>query len=115
MFAKVYITHRYGVRYAKPSIHCFDLIRARERCDWADLVYVGDNPSKDFVNLTPLGVRTVRVLTGEYRHVVARPKYDATHQIENLEQLHDCLGKMRTLLKTTSVYAAAPKLPIANK
>ena len=95
LFAKVFITHRYGVRHAKPSIHCFELIRTRERCDWVDMVYVGDNPAKDFVNLTPLGVRTVRVLTGEHRFVEAEPGHDALHSIDNLEKLSDCLPDLR--------------------
>lgn len=95
LFAKVFITHRYGVRHAKPSIHCFELIRTREHCNWSDMVYVGDNPAKDFVNLTPLGVRTVRVRTGEHRMVVAKPGHDALHVIDNLDQLPDCLPDLR--------------------
>lgn len=94
LFTKVFITHRYGIHHAKPSTHCFELIRARERCDWSDMVYVGDNPAKDFVNLNLLGVCTVRVLTGEHRKVVAKPGYDALHVIENLGRLPDCLPDM---------------------
>lgn len=85
--ARAYITHRYGVRHAKPSTRCFELIRARERCDWSDMAYVGDNPSKDFVNLTPLGVRTVRVRTGEHAQVVAKPGHEARHVIDSLGEL----------------------------
>ena len=95
LFTKVFITHRYGVRHAKPSTHCFERIRARERCDWCDMVYVGDNPAKDFVNLTPLGVRTVRVLTGEHRLVIAKPGHDALHVIDTLDQLPVCLPDLR--------------------
>lgn len=95
LFTKVFITHRYGVCHAKPSIHCFELIRTRERCDWADMVYIGDNPAKDFVNLTPLGVRTVRVLTGEHRFVEAKPGHDALYFIPDLGQLPDCLSELR--------------------
>lgn len=89
--SKVYITHQYGLRYSKPAIYCFELIRAREGCEWNDLVYVGDNPAKDFVNLTPLGVHTIRVLTGEHNKAVARPGYEASYVIDNLDELHNCL------------------------
>jgi len=85
--AKVYITHRYGVAHAKPSTRCFELIRQRERCDWADMAYIGDNPAKDFVNLNPLGVHTVRVLTGEHAGVQAKPGYEARHVIASLAEL----------------------------
>jgi putative hydrolase of the HAD superfamily len=89
---KSYITHRYGIARAKPNIHCFQLIRERERCQWSDLVYVGDNPAKDFVNLNPLGARTVRVLTGGHKDVVARPGYDAQHTISDLSHLQSVLS-----------------------
>ena len=32
------------------------------------MVYVGDDPNKDFVNLNPLGMKTVRVLTGRFKY-----------------------------------------------
>lgn len=95
LFAKIFITHRYGVHNAKPSIHCFELIRARERCDWTDMIYVGDNPAKDFVNLTPLGVRTVRVLSDERRSVEIKPGHDALHVIDHLDQLPNKLPDLR--------------------
>ena len=90
-FRKVYLTHRYGLRHAKPSTHCFERIRARERCRWDEMVHVGDNPAKDFVNLRPLGVRTVRVLTGPHRDLAARPGYDATCRIPDLSFLPEVL------------------------
>jgi putative hydrolase of the HAD superfamily len=89
---KVYCTHQYGVRHAKPSPYCFELIRRRERCDWRDMVYVGDNPRKDFVGLNPLEVTTVRVLTGAHRHVEAKPGYEARHVIPDLRALFTVPG-----------------------
>jgi putative hydrolase of the HAD superfamily len=86
-FRKVFITHRYGIRNAKPSTYCFDLIRRREQCDWRDMAYIGDNPAKDFVNLNPLGVMTIRVLTGEHKDVKALDGYEASHVIETLDEL----------------------------
>jgi putative hydrolase of the HAD superfamily len=93
--SKIFITHRYGVRHAKPSIHCFDRIRTREGCDWHEMVYVADNPAKDFVNLTPLGVHTVRVLTGAHRCVKAAPGHEARDVIESLDALPQLLPHVR--------------------
>lgn len=90
-FRKVYLTHRYGLRSAKPALTCFERIRTRERCRWGEMVHVGDNPAKDFVNLTPLGVRTIRVLTGAHRDVEARPGYEATYRIPDVSYLPDVL------------------------
>jgi putative hydrolase of the HAD superfamily len=91
-FKHTYLTHRYGIALAKPSTHCFQLIQKRERCDWCEMAYVGDNPSKDFVNLNALGVQTVRVLTGQHRDVVAKPGFDAKYQISSLDELPDLLA-----------------------
>jgi putative hydrolase of the HAD superfamily len=93
-FQKIFITHRYGVKHAKPSIHCFDLIRKIEKCSWKDMFYVGDNPSKDFVNLNPLGVHTIRILTGEYSHVIAKLGYDAKYSINSLDELPSLLKEI---------------------
>ena len=83
----VYLTNQYGTARAKPSPYCFELIRNREGCEWSDMMYVGDNPAKDFVGLNPLGVRTVRVLTGQHRAVAAAAGYDAGHRIRSLASL----------------------------
>src|SRR5690554_2945451 len=84
LFRKVFITHRYGVARAKPSPYCFERILAAEGAAWPQLVYVGDNPAKDFVNLNVKGAQTVRVLTGMHKDVKAAPGYEAQHRIAHL-------------------------------
>lgn len=91
-FRRIFITHRFGIHHAKPSIHCFELIRQAQGCSWSDMVYVGDNPSKDFVSLNPLGALTVRVQTGGHRNVVALPGYDAQISIPDLDALPQVLS-----------------------
>ena len=86
-FQKVMITHRYGIRHAKPSTYCFELIKSREECEWEEMAYIGDNPAKDFVNLNVLGVKTIRVNTGVYRNVSAKPGYDAKVTLARLDLL----------------------------
>lgn len=90
-FKKIYITHRYGVCHAKPSSYCFDLIRRAESCDWSDLIYVGDNPAKDFVSLNALGAKTIRVLSGAHSNVVADSGFDARYRINSMKELKPLL------------------------
>ena len=90
-FRKVMITHQYGKHHAKPSTYCFELIRRREGCNWEEMAYIGDNPYKDFVNLNPLGVLTVRVHTGAYRKVSVDSAYDAKYSIKSLADLTQVL------------------------
>ncbi len=86
-FRKVLLTHRYGLKHAKPSTYCFDRIRLQEFCNWTDMAYIADNPAKDFVNLNQLGVATVRVLTGMHKNVRAKKGFNARHTIPNLSHL----------------------------
>ena len=88
-FTKSYITHRYGIRHAKPSTYCFEQIARSELCGMDKLIYVGDNPAKDFVGLNRLGATTVRVLTGEHASVHSHPDYDSKITIQTLGDLHE--------------------------
>lgn len=90
-FRHVFITHRYGIQHAKPSTYCFEKIRKKEGCDWHHMIYIGDNPAKDFVSLNLLGVHTVRVFTGIYRSAKAEPGYDARYNISSLGQFGQLL------------------------
>jgi len=91
LFRRVFITHRYGIRHAKPSLHCFERIRGLERAAWRDLAYVGDNPAKDFVSLNAAGAQTVRLLAGVHAGVEAAAGHDAQHRIRSLAELPDVL------------------------
>ena len=82
-----YITHRYGVRHAKPSPHVFHLMTAREGCEPADVVYIGDNPHKDFRGIRPLGFRTIRVLTGAHADARVAPEHDAEISVHSLSEV----------------------------
>lgn len=86
-FKRVFITHRFGIHNAKPSLHCFNIIRCAESVEWDELVYIGDNPAKDFVSLNQAGAKTIRVLTGAHADVRALPSHDAQLSINNLTDL----------------------------
>ena len=88
-FEKVFITHRYGIKNMKPSLHCFQIIKEREKCYWNDLVYVGDNPAKDFVSLNQKGAHTVRLIKGHHRHVTAKYGFDAEQHIDELREFSE--------------------------
>jgi putative hydrolase of the HAD superfamily len=91
-FEKTYLTNRYGIVNAKPSLHCFKRILERENADWRDLIYVGDNPAKDFVNLNLMGSMTVRIMTGRHQFDSCPSGYDAKFKIKKL-------GELKTVLK----------------
>jgi putative hydrolase of the HAD superfamily len=79
-----YVTHRYGIHNRKPSVHVFELMMRRERSPASGIVYVGDDPSKDFRGLRPLGVHTIRVLTGRHAVVAVPGAEDAEVTIPDI-------------------------------
>lgn len=82
-----YITHRYGVHNAKPSVHCFMKICERENVAPDQVVYIADNINKDFVGIKAKGFRTIQVLTGQYTHLKKTKEYHAELQIKSLNEL----------------------------
>ncbi len=84
---RCYLTYQYGYKFTKPSPYCFLKITKREGVRPSDVVYIADNPQKDFIGIKPLGFRTVRVLTGQHRHVRKEKKYDADYEIQSLDDL----------------------------
>lgn len=94
-FKKAMITHRYGIKNAKPSIHCFKLIKKLEKCEWTDIVYIGDNPRKDFINLNKKGALTIRIMQGAYAAETAQPGFDGKIKIESLDEIPEILSNLR--------------------
>ena len=90
-FKKIIITHRYGIKNTKPSLYCFNVIRKAEKCEWEDIIYIGDNPRKDFVNLNAMGALTIRVLTGAYATLSVDERFDAKITVKNLSDIKEIL------------------------
>jgi putative hydrolase of the HAD superfamily len=86
-FRHCLLTHRYGLRFEKPSPFAFERILERERCTPRDVVYVGDDPSRDFLGIRPLGFRTIRVRTGRHAHVQVPVYQDAECSVAGLEDV----------------------------
>ncbi len=92
-FKRVMVTHRFGIARAKPSPYCFQLIAEAENAAPQQIVYIGDNPAKDFVGIKPLGFRTIRVLTGAHKAVRKSDRYEADITIKTLNELTPVLLK----------------------
>ncbi|GIP19114.1 haloacid dehalogenase [Paenibacillus montaniterrae] len=91
---KCYITYRYGHAKSKPSPYCFQLIAKSEGVSTADIVYIGDNPKKDFVGIKPLGFRTIRVMTGQHSQVEMPIQYEAELRINHISDLIPALKQI---------------------
>ena len=100
-FQGIYYTGTFGIEFAKPSVSCFEMICNLEKVSFSDIMYVGDDPAKDFVNLRTHGAITVRVMTGRFSKVIAKDEFDAEFRIArigdlkpyNLFELHRKVGR----------------------
>lgn len=84
---RCFISRRFGIHNEKPSPHCFQIICGLENVQPDEVIYVGDNPHKDFVGIKPLGFRTVRIMRGNHHFVEMPPEYEADHRISSLGEL----------------------------
>lgn len=88
---RCFFTYAHGLHRRKPSPYCFEKICELEKVAPSSVVYIADNPLKDFVGIKPLGFRTIRVLTGPYARERVEPAYDAHMTISNLDSINDQL------------------------
>ncbi len=86
-FRKCLVTHNYGIDKAKPSTYVFHKILEWEKAKPTDLVYIGDDPKKDFINLKKEGFQTIRVLTGTYKYLKMPEIYEAEFVINTLDEV----------------------------
>ncbi|MBS4195489.1 HAD family hydrolase [Lederbergia citri] len=94
MVKHCYVTHRYGKHHAKPSPYCFLNIVKKEKIASKDVIYIGDNPLKDFVGIKPLGFKTIRIMTGQHKDIEMPIEYEADERIESLTQLKNMIENM---------------------
>lgn len=91
MVRRCFCTYQYGLHRSKPSPYCFERICQLEKVQPDQVVYIADNPAKDFVGIKPLGFHTVRVLTGAHKDVRVGSSFEAQFQIKDLSQLDQLL------------------------
>jgi len=93
-FDRVFVTHRFGLSAAKPSLRCFEIIRNTTGCDWSDLMYVGDNPIKDFFPLNAQGAETTGVESSPHRDLSLPYSHQPKHSLSNLAKLPQLLDEL---------------------
>jgi putative hydrolase of the HAD superfamily len=86
-FDAIVLSDEYGRHRRKPDSMPYQRVLRDLRVGPEECVFVGDNPKRDFVGARKLGIRTVRVLTGEYRGIHLGDEFDADDSIESLAEL----------------------------
>lgn len=93
------LTADLGNGFGKPHGHAFELVEAMHGGPPAAIVYVADNPAKDFVAPRALGWRTVQIDRPEAVHPREPPSasFAAELRIESLAELRMALARLSTM------------------
>lgn len=91
-FKKTFLTHNYGVKHSKPSPYCFLKIAEKEKLsEYNQIIYIGDNPNKDFTGIKPLGFKTIRIRQGMFETLTLDKKHEAHIEIKSLSEIDNNL------------------------
>ena len=93
-FDKIIITNQYGLKYQKPNPYCFQIIKSYFNCQWKDLIYIGDNPNKDFIFLNQKGGKTIRLLNGRFKDLKLNKPKEANLIYNNSSDITKYLCKL---------------------
>ena len=92
----VICTGAWGPGFGKPHPRAFEAVEAWSGSSGDSLVYVADNPTKDFVTPRARGWQTVQVLRPERVHHLQAP--DSAHEphavVTSLDELDDCIADL---------------------
>jgi putative hydrolase of the HAD superfamily len=89
-------TDCWGRDFWKPHQRAFEALEVWSGNSAAELVYVADNPAKDFVTPRARGWRTVQIIRPERIHFVTTTDaaYDAHAAVASLDELDSCLASI---------------------
>lgn len=90
-----------SLQLEKPAPELFAWFEQRFDLQGRQLVYVADNPTKDFIGARKRAWRTVRVLTGEHAEMVAKPGYDADTTINRMTDLESLIAVRRGIVSAS--------------
>ncbi|MFL2077346.1 HAD family hydrolase [Marinilactibacillus psychrotolerans] len=63
-FDEIIVTDELGREYWKPHPKAFELMKEKFRVNFEEMIYVGDNPEKDFYISKIYPIKTVRIIRG---------------------------------------------------
>ena len=90
-FERTYCTRQFGTQAEKPSLKVFRHIANRESVHFSRLVYVGDDPNKDFHRIVEAGGTAIRLRLGRFCQVENAHDPKPQFEISSLAQLRSVL------------------------
>ncbi|MBQ8043149.1 MAG: HAD-IA family hydrolase [Clostridia bacterium] len=90
-FEKIIVTEELGRDYWKPHPKSFQMMKEYFNVEYEEMLYVGDNPNKDFHIKKQLPISTARIIReyGIYKDEPYKDNIISDYLIKNLNQLLD--------------------------
>lgn len=93
-FKRTYCTRDFGLEAEKPSTTVFERIALNEGVRLTNLVYIGDDPKKDFHGLIAAGGRAIRVRTGKFKSTTVSEDIGLCADLNGIGQLPEELRRL---------------------
>ena len=92
-FEHIVVTDELGREFWKPHKRPYEIMKDNLNFKYDEMVYVGDNISKDFVTANKLGMNTVFInrIEGVYSKIKIDKEYLANLEVENLKELENLI------------------------
>lgn len=88
-FNSIIVTDEIGREFWKPHARPYQLMREELDVEFHEMIYIGDNLSKDFITAKQLGMKTIHIKRNEgvYKDLNFDQNYHAHQQVKTLEQI----------------------------
>lgn len=91
-FDEIIVTDEIGREFWKPHPRAFELMKEKLNVDFDDMIYVGDNPEKDFYISKLYPIKTIRITRdGIYKDRCYLYEIKEDYVVDNLKKLSDLL------------------------
>ncbi|SFT25324.1 HAD family hydrolase [Paenibacillus sp. BC26] len=92
---EIVVTDELGREYWKPHPKSFEIIKNRLNVEYSEMLYVGDNPEKDFYISSLLPIRTIRIVREDstYKNAQYFKAKRETYNVNSLLELKFVLEK----------------------
>jgi putative hydrolase of the HAD superfamily len=95
LFDEIIMTDELGNDYWKPSVVPFELMSKRLNIEYSEMIYIGDNPRKDFYINSVYPITTVRInRLGYYKNFEYYQGIKENYAIKTLDQVFNIIKKV---------------------
>ena len=90
---EIIVTDDFGVDKRKPAPFAYLRLLESFKIKAGEAVYIGDNPTKDFIGARELGLKTIRVMREQGMHIEKRMEaaFEADLKVNSLRNLEELL------------------------